>query len=346
VRRPLIAIGVIALLVGAAAVLSYVLRIGPLAPPAAGPSVVFVAISRSTDEADAHEIEAIDLAAGTRQLFDAGARITAIAIAPDRRSLYVGLDAGRVALLDATTGSEFGRVDLGGPGIASLSPSADGRWLYAVTVTNVASAVVPIDLAARKAGDPIALPSSAGAAVLRGDTLLVPVGDVRGLQVAFVDVIGRTVAQRLTLPRGTLVPPAAFAIDGARTGIVAFDPTFAGGAGVRVYEVSDPLRWTAALLQGPLPQGPARQVGFGLQAVAAADGTVHVCTSAGAAARRYVLDADLKAIDAGADCGPMAAGADLLMATRAPSLLMVMDTKTGKMLRTLPLAGVPARLVH
>src|SRR5256885_1645987 len=77
-------------------------------------SAVFVAISRSADEADAREIEAIDLTAGTRDLFDAGGRITAMALSPDRRSLYVGLDGGRVTFLDATTGIEFGDVDLGG----------------------------------------------------------------------------------------------------------------------------------------------------------------------------------------------------------------------------------------
>lgn len=344
-RRPLVAIGVIALVLVAAATISYVLRIGPVAPPAAAPSVVFVAISRSTDETDAHEIEAIDLAAGTRHLFDAGGRITAMAISPDRRSLYVALDGGRIVFLDATTGSTFGRVDLGGPGVASLSPSSDGRWLHAVTVTNVASAVVPIDLVGRRAEDPIPLPSSAGAGVLRGDTLIVPLGDVRGLQVAFVDLAARTVASRLTLPRGTLVPPTAFPIGGSRTGILAFDPTFSGGAGLRVYDVTDTLHWRDAALQGPLPQGVARQIGFGLQAAATADGTVHVCSTAGTAARRYVLDPELKVNGTFTECGPLTAGADIVMATRAPALL-VLDDRTGKTLRTLPLAGVPARLVH
>ena len=57
-RRPLIAIGVITLVLVAAAATSYLLRIGPLASPAAPRSVVFVAVSRSADEADAREIEA------------------------------------------------------------------------------------------------------------------------------------------------------------------------------------------------------------------------------------------------------------------------------------------------
>jgi hypothetical protein len=34
------------------------------------------------------------------------------------------------------------------------------------------------------------------------------------------------------------------------------------------------------------------------------------------------------------------------MAKRDPATLLVLDATTGKALRTLPLAGVPARLVH
>src|SRR5438552_13965969 len=176
VRRPLIAIGAIVLLLGAVAI-AYVLGLGPLARPTAARSVVFVAISRSSDEADAQEIEAIDLDAGTRDLFDVGGRITALALSADRRSLYVGLDGGKIVLLDATTGSRFGTVDLGGPTVVSLVPTADGTTLFAIAVTNLQSTVVPIDLATKKAADPIVLPTTAGPAVISGGALLVPFGD-------------------------------------------------------------------------------------------------------------------------------------------------------------------------
>jgi len=345
VRRPLIAIGVVVVVLAAGAV-AYVRGIGPLASPTAPASVVFVAISRSTDETDAHEIERIDLAAGTRDLFDVGARISAMALSPDRRSLYVAQDGGMVVLLDATTGSPFGAVGLGARGIVSLSPTADGHSLFAVTVSSGTSAVVPIDLDARKAADPIALAASAGPAVLWGDALVVPHGDVRGLQVAFVDVVTRTVTARLVLPRGTLVPPPAFPVGATGTGIAAFDAPFAGGLGLRVYLVSDPLHWTDVSLGGPLPLGPARQVGPSIHAAATADGTIHVCSTAGTAARRYVLGPDLKTVGTAGDCGPLAGGDALLMATRVPPQLVVIDEKSGKSLRTLPLAGVPARLVH
>jgi len=346
-RRPLIALGVIVLLL-VAGTAAYVLGIGPLAPRIAARSVVFVAISRSADEADAQEIEAIDLAAGTRDLFDAGGRITAMAVSPDRRSLYVALDGGAVVLLDATTGSPFGTVDLHGPTVVSLVPTADGRTLFAVAVTNVQSSVVPIDLATKKTADPVTFPMTAGAAVISGDALILPLADPQRLQVAFIDVNTHAVTSRLTLPGGSSIAPAAFRISGARTGIVAFDLPFArGGPGLRVYVITDPLHWSDVALSAPFPQGRGRQpIGIGLQATASVDGTIHVCTTAGAAAQRYVVSSDLRSTSVGMTCGPLAGGDRILMATRDPAQLLVLDGRTGNTVRTLPLAGVPARLAQ
>jgi hypothetical protein len=349
-RRPLIALGVVLLLLVAGAV-TYALGIGPLAPPTAARSVVFVAISRSNDEADAREIEAIDLTAGTRDLFDAGGRITAMALSADRRSLYVALDGGKVVLLDATTGLQFGALDLGGPRVISLVPTVDGHTLFAVAVTNVQSAVVPIDLSKKKAGVSITFPMTAGPAVLRDDSLVVPLGDNQRLEVAFVDVNTHAVRSRLTLPlRGSLVAPAAFGKDGERTGIVAFDGGFGGGdALLRVYVLTDPAHWSeaAGLQAAPFPREPGlRPVGIGLQAAVAQDGTVHLCATVGTAARRYVVGPDLKGTSAGTDCGPLSGGDRILMAKRDPAQLLVLDERSGKVIRTLPLAGVPARLAQ
>ena len=271
-----------------------------------------------------------------------------MALSPDRRSLYVGLDGGRIVLLDATTGSRFGAVDLGGPTIVSLVPTADGHTLFAIAVTNIQSSVVPIDLATKKAGDAITLSLTAGAAVIRGSALVVPASDPRALQVTFIDVNTRAVTSRLMLPRGSLVAPAAFAIGGARTGVVAFDGGLGVGAtGLRLYLVDDPLHWSDIALQAPFPQGLGRgQIFIGLQAAAAGDGTIHVCVAAGSAARRYRIGIDLKATSAGTDCGPLAGGDAILMAKRDPAQLLVLDELTGKTTRALPLAGVPARLVH
>jgi hypothetical protein len=345
VRRPLIALVVAALLVAAGAV-AYVLRIGPLAAPTAPRSVVFVAISRSSDEADAREIEAIDLEAGTRDLFDAGGRITAMALSFDRRSLYVALDGGKVVFLDATTGSLFGDADLAGPTVSSLVPTADGRTLFAVAVTNLQSSVVPIDLASRKAVGPITFGTTAGAAVIRGDVLIVPLGDPQRLQVAFIDVATRGVTSRLTLPRGSLVPAVAFRVSDTRTGIVTFDLGFVDAVGLRLYAIGDPPQWSDVLFQAPFPQGPGRTLAIGLHAAASADGTIHVCSTSGTSARRYIVNADLRGTLAGADCGPLAGGDRIVMAKRDPPQLVVLDDRSGKAIRTLPLAGVPARLVH
>jgi hypothetical protein len=341
VRGPLIAVGAIVLLIGAVAI-AYVLGLGPLARPTAASSVVFVAISRSNDEADAQEIEAIDLDAGTRQLFDAGDRITALALSADRRSLYLGLDGGKIVMLDATTGSQFGAVDLGGPTVVSLAPTADGTTLFAVTVTNIQSTVVPIDLGTKKAADPIVFPMAAGTGVINGGTLIVPLGDPQRMQIAFVDVRTRTVSSRLTLPRGTLAAPVAFTAGVGRTGILTYDPGFTGGSGLRIYWIIDPLHWTDQALQAPSPF----RIGVGLQVAASDAGIVHVCTIAGTAARRYVIGMDARATSAGSDCGPLTGGDRILMARRDPAQVLVLDEKTGKTLRTLPLAGVPARLVQ
>ena len=342
-RGPLVVAAAIVVLAGAVAI-AYVLGLGPLARPTAAASVVFVAISRSSDEADAREIEAIDLDAGTRQLFDAGDRISTLTLSADRRSLYVGLDGGRIAMLDATTGSRFGTVDLGGPTVVSLVPAPDGNTLFAIAVTNIQSTVVPIDLVTKKAADPIVLPGSAGPGAIQGAALLVPFGDPQRLQVAFIDVKTKAVTARLVLPGGTLVAPSAFRITEGRTGVVAWSSSGVGG--LRLFVVTDPLHWTDLSLSAPFPQGQrGGQIGIGLQAVATA-GTVHLCSTAGNSARRYVIATDSRPTSAGTDCGPLSGGDRVLMARRDPAQLLVLDASTGKTLRTLPLAGVPARLVQ
>lgn len=349
-RRPLIALGValLLLLLVAAGAASLVLGIGPLAPASAARSVIFVAISRSADEADAREIEAIDLVAGTRELFAAGGRITALAVSPDRRSLYVGLADGKVVMLDATTGATFASVDLGvGPALASLVPTGDGRTLFALQVTNSTSALVPIDLVTRKALEPIRFSLSAGSAALVGRSIVVPLWDSRSTQLAYVDVATRAETSRIGLSRASFAPPAAFRISDAVAGVVAFESGGPGGLGVHVYAVDDPPHWRDVQLPAPFPQGTqGRASSIGVQVAVAADGTIHACTAAGTAGRRYAITPRLQAIQAGTECGPLAGGDEIVMAKRDPAQVLVLDAKTGKALRSLPLAGVPARLVR
>lgn len=344
-RRLLVALAGLVLIVAVGAIATVGLGVGPLAARSAARSVVYVAISRSTDEADAREIEAIDLVAGTRELFDAGGRITALVVSADRRSLYVAVDAGRIQFLDAMTGSRFAEVDLRGPTVTSLVVAADGRTMYAVTATNVQSSVVPVDLGARKAGDPIVLGPGAGTAVLRGDSLIVPIADPRGSEVDFVSVRTRVLTDRLTLPRGSLTAPSAIAISATLTGIVWFDPTGGGAGTLRVALVQDPLHWQDVSLAAPFGVAPARG---GQPAVfaAAANGIVHVCVPAAGSTRRYIVTPDRKSSIAGTECGPLAGGPDILLGRRDPAQLLVIDPTTGRTARTLPLAGVPARLTR
>ena len=367
-RWPLIALGVVILFVVAGAV-ALVLGIGPLARPSAPPSVVFAAISRSNDEADAHEIEAVDLTAGTRALFDAGGRITAMALSADRRSLYVGVEHGKILLLDATTGSQFGAIDLRGPNdlvgpkVVSLVPTADGHTLFAVTdclatgscfnnsVANVQSSVVPIDLSTKKAGAPITFALTPGPAVLRDDALVVPLGNNKQLEVAFVDVNTRALRSTLSISlRASFGTPAAFGLGGGRTGIVAFDGGAPGSEVIRVFVLSDASHWRDVELEAPsfLPRSPSSDEPFRLElhGAVAADGTVHVCATVGTLSRRYVVSADLKGAVAGSDCGFLVGGDKILMARRGVAQLLVLDDRSGTAVRALALAGVPAELAH
>lgn len=341
----LLGLGAAVLLVIIAAVASVALGVGPLVHTASR-SVVYVAISRSTDEADAHEIEAIDLAAGTRDLFDASGRITAMVVSPDRRTLYVAVDAGRVVFLDATTGAQFAEVDLHGPIIASLVPEPSGHTLFAVTTTNLQSSVVPIDLDTRTAGAPLILPPGAGSAVLQGDTLLVPIADVRSAQLVFISARARAVTDRLTLPRGSLAAPVALRVSDSRTAVAAFAPSGPGGGTMHLYLVTDPLHWEDVPL--PVPGGIFQTRGRpAVFAAAMADGTIEVCLSTSVAGLRYRVGPDKQVTFGATECGPMAGGAaELLLARRDQAQLVRSDAASGAVTQSLPLAGVPARLAR
>lgn len=346
--RPFIALGVVTVLIVAAG-LGYVLGIGPLARPAAAGSVVFVAISRTGNDAEAREIEVVDLDTGTHGLFDAGGPITAMALSADRRSLYVALDGGKIVLLDATTGSQYGLVTLGRSPVVSLAPTADGRTLFAVAVTNTQTSVIAIDLGTGKAGEPIALPpTSSGRVVIRDDALVVPFNDAQGLEVAFIDVNSRVVRSRLTIPRHSLGAPAAFPIGDALVGVVALDSASSFGPGIfgiHVYVLTDVSHWHDVEVFAPHPEGP-----FGpTPQAASADGAIHVCATVdqGPSGVRYVItSADLIPTSVASDCGLLAGGGQILMLFPERAQLWVLDAKTGKTIRTPSLAGVPALLVQ
>lgn len=348
-RRLLAAAVLLVLVAGATATVA---GFGPLAARGAAASVVFVAISRSADEGDAREIEAIDLAAGTRALFDAGERVTALALSPDRRTLHVARSDGHVVSLDAATGTPFADLDLGHRPIAALVPSTDGRLLSVLAVPELRTTLIVVDLERRTARPPIAVGTRpTGGAVLRGAELVVPSGDALGLEVAFVDPARGVVDATLTLPRGSLAPPLAVDLGESGVGVVGFAPS-GRAAGATVSLVRDATHWEAWGLALPAalggrPVGPGNPIllGGGLQA-AAGPGTLHLCSGGGVPRRYTVALADRAVAMAGSECGALAGGPDVLLARRDPAQLLVLDGRTGRVQRVLPLAGVPARLVR
>lgn len=344
-RRPLLAVGVVLVVGLVAAAVSYAAGVGPFAPATAARSVVFVAISRSTDEADAREIEAIDLAVGTRELFDAGGRITALAVAPDRRTLYVALEGAQLVFLDAATGNRFAAVDLGSAPATALVVSSDGARVYAVTTGVAANTLLAVDAVARRIADRTSLPAGTpGAPVIRPSGLLVPIATPLRLQLVTVTLspFGGTA---ITTVRGAFGQPVALAVLATSTAVVAFDTGGADGGGTRIYVFDDPTARRETTLR--IPFGFAGRISVGPQAAVGSDGSIHVCATSPATAPRYrVSPEDLAAAIAGNDCGLLAGGDQLLLAKRDPPQLLVLDPVTGRTQRTLPLAGVPARLVR
>lgn len=120
---------------------------------------------------------------------------------------------------------------------------------------------------------------------------------------------------------------------------VGFDPTPGGGSGVvRVYLVTDVLHWEDVAL--PTPFGFATQPALGtVFATASTAGAVHLCAPTATTARRYIVTPDRKSVLAGGECGPMVGGPRILTARRDPAQLLPLDATTGKVTRTLPLAG-------
>ena len=343
-RRPLLAVGVVLLVLIAAAV-SYAAGFGPFAPARAARSVVFVAISRSTDEAAAREIEAIDLAAGTRELFDVEGRITALAISPDRRTLYVAIEGARLAFLDAATGNRFATVELGSAPATALVVSSDGTRVYAVTAGAATNTLLAIDTVGRRFLDRAALPAGTpGWPVLRPSGLLVPVAMAIGLELVTVTLapFGGTVS---TSVGGAIGQPVALALSATSIAVVAFDAGGAGGGGTRVYVFDDPTVRREMTLR--IPFGFGGRITGGPQAAVGPDGFIQVCATSPATSPRYrVSPVDLVATVVGNDCGLLAGGDQLLLAKRDPPQLLVLDPATGSAQRTLPLAGVPARIVR
>lgn len=342
------------LLAGLGAAAAGAAGIGPLARPLP-PGTVFVAISRNDDEADAREIEVIDLGGGERQLFAVDGRITAMALSADRRSLFVALEGPKLVLLDARTGASFGRIDLDGGAVSQLVIGPDGR-LYAILNSSEGVAITPIDPDAKRAGPTVPVGGAVGTAVGRPAVvpggLLIPLADSRNLQLVRVTVQPLAVAVRTDIARSGGLPgaPAALALGGGQNAALA--PFDAGVRGARLFVFGDPaLRREKTLAFGSFSfTSPRGILDIQAQAAASADGTaIQACVGNSRGARRYsVAVSDLVATEAGTECGQMTHGDGdtVLIAARGSARLIVIDEHTGVTRRTLPLAGIPTQLAR
>ena len=340
-------------LIGLGAAGAGAIGIGPFARPLPA-STLFVAISRNDDETDAREIEVIDLAGGERQVFTVDGRITAMALSADRRSLYVAIDGPKLVLLDARTGTAFGRVDLEGSAVTQLVVGPDGR-LYAIAVAASGLTIAAIDVDEKRSG-PALVMGLAGSAPGRpapiGNGLLVPIADPRSLQLVRVTLQPFALGERTEIFRSGGLPgaPAALALGtGATAALAPFD---AGARGARLFVFTDPAeRRERTLSFGSFgftnPRGILDIQG---QAAASTDGSaIQVCVGNSRSARRFsVAVTDLVATERGAECGQMTHGDGdtVLIATRGSPHLIVIDEHTGITRKSLALAGIPTQLAR
>ena len=354
VRRVLLAALAVIILGGLGAAAAGAIGIGPLARPLP-PATLFVAISRNDDEADARDIEVIDLAGGERQLFSVDGRITAMALSADRRSLYVALEGPKLLLLDARTGASFGRVDLDGAAVSQLVIGSDGR-LYALAVSIVGVTIALIDVDAKRSGPALTIGGVGAAggrpAVLPG-ALLIPVAEPRTLGLVRVTLQPFIVANKTEIPRSGGLPgaPAALALGGAGMN-AALAPYDAGVRGARLFIFGDPSeRREKTLGFGTFSfTNPRGILDIQAQAAPSVDGSaIQACVGNSRSARRYsVAVADLLATEVGTECGQMTHGDGdtVVIAARGQARLIVIDEHTGITRRTLALAGIPTQLAR
>lgn len=333
------AIAALLAIAAGAFVVSRLLGPGTQAAPA---SRLYVAISRSDDEAAAREIEVIDTASGERSLFDIGARISALALSADRKTLYVGLDDGLLLLVDPTSGVRYGEIrsrraswilPLGGAEVILVGPSPTG------------GAIAKVDVPGRREVATAELDAVPGQPVVRGGELLVPIA-VRGdnslavysaatlVRSASTPVVRMTGRVAFGHPIAHLTPASGVAYlaqwdsgpAAARLLIDAAGEATPREVLIAVTAAGDrPLRGLASV-QSSLARGPG--------------GLLHVCTGSAERAARYVVGDAAQRV--GTECGQLVRVADrIYLAVRGKPRVAVIDEVTGRALRDLLLPGIP-----
>lgn len=341
-RRALIAVAALAVIV--VAVLVGVRSVGP-GTRAAPEDRLYVAISRNEDETDAREIEAIDLASGERTLFDVGARITALTLSSDRRTLFVAVDDGRVLLLDPNDGVTFGEIRTRR---ALWLVAVPGRSeVVALSHDGATATVARLAVAGRREEASATLPDAApGRPAFRRDELLVPLWS-RGANALArfegqaLDRVQRAQVARLAGRLQLGVPQVQVTPNGEAVYLAQWDSSPAAVRLLTGVAAEAPARETLLAVAGPAPDRPLRgllQVQASL--ASAGDGTLHVCVGNAATATRYVVGTAAQVV--GSECGQLTrAGEGMYLALRGKPRVAVIEATSGRILRELLLPGIP-----
>ena len=341
-RRVLLAAAVLAIVVLAVLVSARAVGLGTRAAPE---SHLYVAISRSEDETAAREIEVIDTASGERTLFDVGTRISALALSPDRRTLYVGAEDGRLLLVDPTNGATYAVISSRRASWILAPPGRDDVILVGGDPAGIS--VTRVDVPNRREAKSILITGAApGRPAIRGGELLLPyvvrtdnsLGqyDALSLERSVASLVGRIVGRTaLGLPQVHLTP------QGSAAYLAQWDSS---SAAVRLLTGVAGETKPKELLLGVTSPGNDRPLRGLLEVqssiTSAADGTLHVCVGNSDFAARYVVGTAPRLV--GSECGQLARLADrVYLAMRGKPRVAVIDAASGRILRDLLLPGIP-----
>lgn len=347
-RRALVAIAVlIVVVVGLVAGSRYV---GP-GTQAAPASRLYVAISRSDDESAAREVEVIDTASGERSLFDIGARISALTLSPDRKTLFVGLDDGLLLLVDPQSGVRYGEIR-----------SRRASWILPLGTTEVllvgssptGGAIAKVDVPGRREVAVAQLEALPGQPVVRAGELLVPVvarNDARTAQLApnslavySTATLSRSGSILVAQMTGRVALGHPIAHLAPSRGVAYLAQWDSGPAAARLFiDVAGETqpREVRVGVTTPGTERPLRGLAAVQSSLASTtDGVLHACTGSAELAARYVVTETARLV--GSECGQLVGVAErMYLAVRGKPRVAVIDALSGRSLRDLLLPGIP-----
>ena len=341
-RRVLLAVAVLAIVLVAALMGVRAIGLGARAAPE---SRLYVAISRSDDETAAREIEVIDIASGERSLFDVGTRITALALAPDRRTLYVGADDGRLLLVDPTNGATYAQIFTRRASWILTPPGRDDVILVGADQGGIS--LTRVDVAGRREAKSVLITGAApGRPSLRGSDILLPyiVGkdnslglyDSVSLDRSVASLVSRVVGrQALGLPQVQLTP------QGSAAYLAQWDSSPAAVRLVTGVAGETKARELLLGVTSPTDARPLRGL-LEIQSslASAGDGMLHVCVGNAEYAARYLVGAEQRLV--GSECGQLVRVIDrMYLAVRGKPRVAVIDAASGRIIRDLLLPGIP-----